>query len=170
MADEPRTVAQIERDMKAATDVADILRFAEEYKGAQAVERKAALERVNRERAEATKGIVDPVRKLLMPLRDNIVRLGGVVRIVYEPENEELLDVSIGSKSTPRATVKGGAGRATGVAMDRFGKPLGALFEEVATAEERAAHDEADNNTKRWQIKKAAVKRATEAGELTPIS
>jgi len=166
MAEEARTRAIVERELKAATEVADILKLADELKEIQASERKAALARITAERQDATKALVDPIRKLLAPMRDTIVRLGGVVRVVYEPENEELVDVSIGTKSAPRAT--GNGGRQAGSWFDKYGMTLGSIFEAHATPEEREQHDSADNNTKRWQIKTRVAKRAESDGALTP--
>lgn len=82
------------------------------------------------------------------------------------------LDVSYKAVQLSTATVKtrtGGTGGGAGKSKDEYGKSLAEIFEEFATAEDRQKLDNAESNSKQWQVKVAVKKRAIAEGLLKPV-
>lgn len=159
------------RKAGASGDTTELLKLAGQLEDLNKLEAKANRERAEKERTGVILAITEDVRSPVQKHDAKVKALGGVLRITRDlNQDPPLLHVVIGEKAAAKGG-SGGGGRATGNAMERFGKPLAAIYEEHATAEERASFAAAEgNNSKQWQIKTAVMKRAEGAGDLKPVS
>jgi hypothetical protein len=76
-----------------------------------------------------------------------------------------------GTYQAPKAvkTAKGtSTGGGTGKSVQEYGMKLQDIVDKFATEEEKVAIDNAESNSKSWQLKVAVKKRAIEAGLLQP--
>jgi hypothetical protein len=152
----------------AAGDIDEILSLAKQVEGQRVAAAKAEHEKLVKARTALGLRIIEVAKPHLAPFESDVVRLGGVLRLMWSP-TESLFDAAVTSKAEPKPPGARVAA-AKGSAADRYGMPLGAIYERFANAEERAAHDGAATNSERWNIKTRVMKRAVSEGLLHEVS
>ena len=142
-------------------------------------------------RNEAIRAAVNPLKDYFSKrvetsdgLTDFIRAQGGTLTYVYQmapegSENGPVVSLTISSKAAPKPAAAGTTSSANGSAnrggkmTDQFGQPLAALFDLVASDEDRvelakrmdSAGTDKSKNSAAWAVKTRVVQKAIEAGD-----
>ena len=151
----------------------EILRLAKEVAKLEAGEKAEREKALSGQRAKVVDGITKAIRPVLEKFAGaELEALGGVIRITYQPSNNELLTAAIAStapaKVTSGVTSAPGEGR-PGKLRGLYGKSLDEMFRETATPEELAAYETKVGNSAQYAFKNRIVQAAIDAGKFTLI-
>lgn len=181
-ADSP-TVESLERDIASlkqemmnvakAGDFDTLRAKTQELSAKEKIVHDLLAARIQEERNKRNTGLVASLKSAFTKDLALVKEFGPVLRLSIDCSGEEPVWSAVLGSAVSR-TVKSDAGSSAprGKTNDRYGMSLDQVFRQYATPEEIASHDAlpADKNSAKWNIKKAVLKRAEEAGLIKPIS
>ena len=177
------TLKQAERALLEASKTGDVGKIRMASKAVDAAEAREVAEAKAKARAqweaqavargELTVKVLDAMKIVSTQFLPEIVKLVGkelaIIKFVATPEGS--FDCKI-IKAEPApikgARVSGGGGKHS--TLKEFGKGLDQVYEEFATAEDRAKFELAGSKGSQWNVKVGVKKRAIAEGLLLPIS
>ena len=177
------TLKQAERALLEASKTGDVGKIRAASKVAEQAEAREVAEarakaRAQWEsqavaRAELTAKVLDAMKVASTPFLPEIVKLVGkelaILRFVATPDGSyECRIIKAEPAPVKGARVSGGGGKHS--TLKEFGKGLDQVYEEFATAEDRAKLDAAGSKGSQWNVKVEVKKRAIAEGKLLPIS
>ena len=176
------TLKQAEKALLEASKTGDVGKIRMASKAVDAAEArevaeakakaKAQWEAQGQARGELTTRVLDAMKIASAPFMAEVIKLVGqelaTIKFVAMPEGSyECKIVKAEPASVKSAQVSKGRKHST---LKEFGKGLDQVYEEFATAEDRAKFELAGSKGSQWNVKVEVKKRAIAEGLLLPIS
>ena len=177
------TLKQAERALLEASKTGDVGKIRMASKAVDAAEAREVAEAKAKARAqweaqatargELTVKVLDAMKVVSTQFLPEIVKLVGkelaIIKFIATPEGSFECKIVKAEPALGKGTraSKGGGKHST---LKEFGKGLDQVYEEFATAEDRAKFELAGSKGSQWNIKVEVKKRAIAEGMLLPIS